>query len=229
MTVYLVTGVSRGLGYEFLTQFSKDPSNTVIGLVRNLPKTLEKVEADKLNVNSNVHIIEADIASYPSILSARAAVEKITPKIDMLVNNAAALTPGAAFTRLTDHEHETEAFISEFQNMLTTNVIGQVIVTNVFLPLVLKSDVKKVIFIGSGLADDSLTNKFDIYENAPYTISKAAMNTVVAKYNAAHGKNTDRVLFLSISPGLVDTGNAGARESAPALLMGARPYEELPC
>lgn len=39
----------------------------------------------------------------------------------------------------------------------------------------------------------------------PYTVDKAAMNVIVAKYAAEYGK--DGVLFMSISPGVVDTGH----------------------
>lgn len=213
MTTYLITGASRGLGYAFLIYLSRNPSNTVIGLVRNTTKTLEKVQADNLNTASNIHIIEADIASYDSLLAAYARTQAIVPKIDILINNAAALTTGTAMTKLTSHQDDPETLLSELRIQLNTNVIGVISTINIFLPLVLKSDVKKVIAISSGLADDSITNKYDLYENAPYSISKAALNTAIAKYNAAHGKNTDGVLFLSISPGLVDTGNLAARES----------------
>ena len=41
-------------------------------------------------------------------------------------------------------------------------------------------------------------------EMAPYCISKAAVNMVVAKYAARFEK--DNFIFLAISPGLVDTG-----------------------
>lgn len=38
-----------------------------------------------------------------------------------------------------------------------------------------------------------------------YSISKAALNTTIAKYNAELGKK-EGVLFLSLSPGFVETG-----------------------
>jgi NAD(P)-dependent dehydrogenase (short-subunit alcohol dehydrogenase family) len=38
---------------------------------------------------------------------------------------------------------------------------------------------------------------------APYTISKAALNALVAKYNVAY--RSQGILFMSISPGFVDT------------------------
>jgi NAD(P)-dependent dehydrogenase (short-subunit alcohol dehydrogenase family) len=84
------------------------------------------------------------------------------------------------------------------------NVIGQIHLFNLFLPLVLKGSVKKIIALGSGLADDSLTSKYDLEFSGPYSISKAALNTTIAKYSAELRK--DGVLFLSLSPGLVETG-----------------------
>lgn len=216
MTTYLITGASRGLGYAFLIYLSRNPSNTVIGLVRNTTKTLEKIQADNLNTASNIHVIEADIASYSSLLTAYSKTEAIVSKIDILINNAAALTTGTAKTKLSSHQDDPETLLSELRFTFDTNVVGVISTINIFLPLVLKSDTRKVIAISSGLADDSVTNKYDMYEAAPYSISKAALNTVIAKYNAAHGKNTDGVLFLSISPGLVDTGNQAARESFTA-------------
>jgi len=54
------------------------------------------------------------------------------------------------------------------------------------------------------MADDALTVKYDLEIGGPYSISKAAMNTVIAKYSAELRK--DGVLFLSLSPGFVETG-----------------------
>ena len=67
---------------------------------------------------------------------------------------------------------------------------------NTFLPLVKNSSIKKVISITTGLADNKLTNDYNLYEAAPYTISKAALNTAVTKYNARHGKSSDGILLL---------------------------------
>jgi len=84
------------------------------------------------------------------------------------------------------------------------NVIGKIHLFNLFIPLIQKGSAKKVIALGSGLADDALTVKYEIEIAGPYSISKAAMNTVIAKYSAELGKNG--ILFLSLSPGSVETG-----------------------
>ena len=85
-----------------------------------------------------------------------------------------------------------------------TNVVGNIHLFHLFLPLVLKGKVKKVIAISTGLADLDLTNECEVDVGALYAASKAALNIIVAKFNAQYKK--DGVLFLSISPGLVEVG-----------------------
>jgi NAD(P)-dependent dehydrogenase (short-subunit alcohol dehydrogenase family) len=92
------------------------------------------------------------------------------------------------------------------------NVIGVVKTINTFMPLIKQSSIKKVVTITTGMADPDLVNNFEIDNAAPYAISKSATNMMVAKYNALYKK--DGVLFLAISPGLVDTGH-GLREFRP--------------
>lgn len=57
------------------------------------------------------------------------------------------------------------------------------------------------------MADLELVSQFSVTAGAPYAMSKAAMNLAVAKFSAEYSK--DGVLFMSISPGLVDTGRVG--------------------
>jgi len=75
---------------------------------------------------------------------------------------------------------------------------------NVFMPLVLKGNVKKVATISTGLADQELALRYGLHEAAPYAISKSAMNMATVKFQAEYQK--DDVLFLSLSPGIVNTG-----------------------
>jgi NAD(P)-dependent dehydrogenase (short-subunit alcohol dehydrogenase family) len=77
------------------------------------------------------------------------------------------------------------------------------------MPLILKGSHKKVIVLSSGMADIELSVKYGLYEAAPYSISKVAMNMATAKFQAEYEK--DGVLFMGISPGVVDTGNMGIR------------------
>lgn len=60
-------------------------------------------------------------------------------------------------------------------------------------------------FISSGHADLDLISRHEVDVSGPYSLGKAAMNVVVAKFHAEYAK--DGVLFMSISPGMVDTGH----------------------
>jgi NAD(P)-dependent dehydrogenase (short-subunit alcohol dehydrogenase family) len=216
MPSYLVTGASRGLGYEFIRQFSFDPTNQVFGLVRNKPATDKKIAEDGLK---NITIIEADIIDRRSLQAAKVQLEEVTGgSLDYLINNAAFLSAKSAFNSLTDFADEPEVLDNELWTCFNTNVVGVINTINTFLPLIQKSQVKKVISISTGFADNDLVADFDLYEAAPYSISKAALNMASAKYAARHGK--DGILFLAISPGLVATGNGGARKSIIPLNVG---------
>jgi len=90
------------------------------------------------------------------------------------------------------------------KDMFQANVIGEIHLFNLTIPLILKGKAKKVIAISSGFADIDLTANLELPNSAPYSISKAALNMTVAKFSAQYAK--DGVLFMTISPGVVDTG-----------------------
>lgn len=73
------------------------------------------------------------------------------------------------------------------------------------MPLILKGNAKKVISLSTGMADLDSTNKFEIQVAPGYAISKAAMNVAIGKFHAQYKK--EGVLFMSISPGVSDTGH----------------------
>ena len=88
--------------------------------------------------------------------------------------------------------------------LLQTNVVGNIHLFHLFLPFVLKSRVRKVIAMSTGLADIDLTNDYELDIGPLYAASKAALNMIVAKFDSQYKK--DGVLFMSISPGVVDVG-----------------------
>ena len=49
-----------------------------------------------------------------------------------------------------------------------------------------------------------MTAKYNLHLDAPYSIVKTAMNMTVAKFSAQYSE--EGVLFMSVAPGLVDTG-----------------------
>ncbi|KAK8039619.1 short chain dehydrogenase [Apiospora rasikravindrae] len=205
MPSYVITGVSKGLGFEFLRQISSDPNNTVVGIVRDKPRT-EKRVAEELSGRSNITILEADITVYDQIKKASEdAAPILGGKLDYLIANA-------GYVSMYDNSHgigtlgtqnplETQ---QDLQKSMETNVYANIHLYNLFMPLILQGDAKKVICISSGLGDPDLAAQYDLDVAALYAISKAAMNMATAKFSAQHRK--DGVLFLSLCPGMVDVG-----------------------
>jgi len=90
------------------------------------------------------------------------------------------------------------------KELFHVNVIANVHLFNLFLPLIFKGQAKKVIVLTSGFADMEWTNQYDLTPGALYSASKSAMNMITAKYSAQYKK--DGILFLSLSPGMVEVG-----------------------
>ncbi|KAI9763824.1 MAG: hypothetical protein M1840_009078 [Geoglossum simile] len=208
MPSYVVTGASQGLGFAFLCHLSKIPGNTVVGLVRNKAAAEENLR--KAGVEG-VFVVEGDVGGEVDELE-RAAAEtaKITGGgLDYLINNAAYVASTSEFKTLADFNTSPRALLTDFLTSFQINALGFVKLTHAFLPLILHSSsgAKKVTNISTGMADLDLINDYGLAIAAPYSVSKAAANAVVAKYNAAYGG--EGVLFLSVSPGYVGTERVG--------------------
>jgi NAD(P)-dependent dehydrogenase (short-subunit alcohol dehydrogenase family) len=226
MPSYLITGASRGLGYAFVRHLAAIPGNTVIGMARNKDATLARLEKDGI---TNVSVVQADITDREALATAYDKVSKITAgSLDVLINNAAVVNERSAY--LTLPNDEPAALEEDLMTSFRANVVGVANTINIFLPLLRAGKEKKIITISSGMADIDLINRFSVPIAAPYSISKAATNALVAKYNAALGKS-EGLLFMALSPGLVDTSEGKAMSEQAiqgAQAMGAMFQEYAP-
>ena len=199
MPSYLITGASRGLGYVFIRHLAAIPGNTIFGMVRNKEATLARLEKDGI---TNVRLVEADITDREALNAAYAKIADINKgSLDVLINNAGLVNERSAYKTLVDDE--PTALEDDLMTSFRANVVGVANTVNTFLPLLRAGSEKKVITISTGMSDTDLINRFSIPIAAPYSISKAATNALVAKYNAALG--SEGILFMALSPGLVDT------------------------
>ncbi|RDA93283.1 hypothetical protein CP533_2048 [Ophiocordyceps camponoti-saundersi (nom. inval.)] len=205
MPSYVITGVSKGLGFEFLRQISSDSKNTVIGIVRDKATTDKKV-SEELDKRSNIHILQADLLDYSAIENAARRTSQITGgSLDYLVANAGYVSHWDAYEPIGVLGNDPQQLEDDFLKSFKTNVIANIHLMNLFIPLLLKSNIKKVIALSTGNADLDPINNFDVEVAPGYSISKAAMNVAVAKFSAQYKKQG--VLFISICPGMVETGH----------------------
>ncbi|RII10869.1 hypothetical protein CUC08_Gglean006870 [Alternaria sp. MG1] len=206
MSVYVVTGVSKGIGFELLKQISQDPENLVIGLVRDQASTKEKVIAE-IGERLNIHILSGDLTSHASLQQAAAETTEIVGErgVDYLIGNGAFPSLFDAFDPIGALGDKVEELEQVSSKLFMTNVVGNIHLFNLFLPLVMRGKVKKVIAISSGHADLDFINNLEVENSSLYAASKAALNAIVAKFNAQYKK--DGVLFMSMSPGVVEVGH----------------------
>ncbi|KAH7915682.1 hypothetical protein BJ138DRAFT_1097628 [Hygrophoropsis aurantiaca] len=209
MSSYVITGAARGLGFEFVNQLSSESSNKVFALVRNKATA---TNLDNLN-RPNVYVFEADITDNAALKVAAEEVSKVTGgSLDYLINNAAFIEYDRR--RNTLDSYPSEELLSQdlidsvnfcFKDIykFKINVVAVAHTINFFLPLLKKGQAKKIITLSSGLGDIDLTVSTEYKESSPYSISKAAVNMVVAKYAAQY--KADGFVFLALSPGVVNT------------------------
>ncbi|TVY71347.1 putative oxidoreductase [Lachnellula suecica] len=206
MPTYVITGTSRGLGYEILRQTSSDPNNTIIGLVRDKASTEKKI-SEELSDRKNIHIFSADVTSYDDLKKAAEDTAAVTGgKVDYLIANAGYKSTFDPFDPIGVLDtNDPMGLTADMHKLVDVNVIGNIHFYTAFIPLLLKGTVKKAICITTGMSDIDTVNSLGIDTGALYSISKAAMNMVTAKFNAQY--KSDGVLFLGICPGVVDVGD----------------------
>ncbi|KAE9373307.1 NAD(P)-binding protein [Stipitochalara longipes BDJ] len=203
MPSYVVTGASRGLGYGFIKTFASDAANTVVGIVRNKAATEQQLASDNIK---NVRVCQGDITNLDSLKTIAAELRDQVngiDYIDYLICNAAYISKVTGKRNLAEFDDNPSVLEKDLKESFNTNVIGLVNTVNTFLPLVRQGSVKKIIAITSGMGDIDFVNELDIDVAAPYAISKAGVNMVVAKYNATYKE--EGILFMAICPGSVDT------------------------
>jgi NAD(P)-dependent dehydrogenase (short-subunit alcohol dehydrogenase family) len=187
--------------YGYLKTLSQDPLNTIIGIVRTLAPTQEKIKNDGLQ---NVHLVHGDLTDHASLDAAAGQVSHITGgTVDHLIVNGAHKPAEAYFMTLPNIVGHETVFLEELNKAMTTNVAGMVFAINSFMPLVLKSEIKKVVAISSASGDIDASMQGHVQDALTYGISKAGMNLLVQRYAVAYKDHG--VVFLAMNPGWVYT------------------------
>jgi len=199
MPVWVITGANRGLGLEFVTQLSKDPSNTIIATSRSMSRDSLKA-LESLGIKFNLHILECDTSSQASIETFGKSVTSIldAEKIDFLLNNAGINT----HPKMTSLDVTPEVLAEH----ISVNVMGPAKTVQV-LERHLK-DGSVVMNMTSGLGSLAYNRTKDPTECTPYSISKAAVNMLTV--HQASNLKKKGVVVICMDPGWVKTDMGGA-------------------
>jgi NAD(P)-dependent dehydrogenase (short-subunit alcohol dehydrogenase family) len=202
MPTYLITGARRGIGLAYLKELSRDSSNTIIAIVRDLDGDLHDIDAVKAESAGKLSILEADVASPPSIAKLPSLLtSSLGPdiRINTLINNAAINHSG--------DKSSLTATPEVLQSHFNANVIGPALVLQSLLPFLAPNAIVANISSGAGslqlLSDGSI--KAGV---TPYSISKTALNMLTV-HQAWNLKG--KAIVVAVDPGHVKTKMGGPK------------------
>jgi NAD(P)-dependent dehydrogenase (short-subunit alcohol dehydrogenase family) len=189
MTITLITGANKGLGYETARRLI-DLGHTVLAGARD-PQRGSKAAREL-----GAAFIQIDPTNDDSVEAAAARVNSEYGCLDVLINNA-----GTAAPRLGADELTAEAAMEGF----AINVFGPIRVTHAFLPLLRAAEHPRIVNVSSGVGSFQRILEPGTVENAVmlpvYPATKAALTMLTVQYaRALHG-----ILVNAADPGFTST------------------------
>ena len=213
MTTVLITGASRGMGARTTSELAATGATVFAGARR--PDELA-ARLRETGASGDIRPIALDVTEDASVAAAAAHVREAFGSLDVLVNNAG--VPGT-------WAPAAEVGPGDFTDVLATNVLGPVRVTQAFLPLLRRGASPRLVMVSSGMGSLALQSTDEVYAgiaHLPYPASKAALNMLTVQY----AKALPDVLVTAVDPGLTATeftGGAGhsVAEGAQAIVTAA--------
>ncbi|ORX40650.1 hypothetical protein BD324DRAFT_606505 [Kockovaella imperatae] len=137
----IITGANTGLGFETALAFAKMSPRKLIMTARNMKAGAEALDMVlKGAPGAKVDVWELDLASYASIKSFAARVEKELGTVDLLMNNAGVNLGAVKEAQMTEDGHELG---------LQTNTFAPILITLSLLDCLRKSTSPRVVFTTS--------------------------------------------------------------------------------
>ncbi|KAI0325664.1 NAD-P-binding protein [Cubamyces sp. BRFM 1775] len=139
-TTWLVTGSSRGIGFEVVRQLVDSPNNLVVATCRT-PEKAAALHDLKATAKGILHLVQLDVSDFDSVRASARELEPILGEIglDYLISNAGIAVHDTPFTL--DPE--------DFLRVVRTNAAGPALVAQICLPFLNKSARKVILNISS--------------------------------------------------------------------------------
>ncbi|HET8721339.1 MAG TPA: SDR family NAD(P)-dependent oxidoreductase, partial [Nitrospira sp.] len=191
----------KGIGLEVVRQLATRGWRVFL-----TGRSLASVRKAAAPLGSSVTAVPLDVTSRISVDAAFSVVSQTVSHLDVLVNNAGILED--------DDSSIFDLDAQRLRRMFETNTIGALIVTQVFLPLLRKSQSGRIINVSSGAGQLTGMGTW-----APaYSISKTALNGVTGQFAAALADS--KIAVNSVCPGWVRT-DMGGRQAPRSVEEGA--------
>ena len=203
--IALVTGGNRGIGYETAKGLAERGYRVLIG-----SRDLARGEAAARALAERGLAVEAialDVDDAVSHANAAATIEERFGRLDVLVNNAAAI-----------HDRDvrpSEVTVDMIRRTFETNFTMLVALTNRLLPLLRRSDEGRIVNLSSTRASLKINADPSLPMGEPQTLAYSASKAAVNMYTAmlALELRDTTIKVNSADPGWVKTEMGG--EGAP--------------
>ncbi|KAI1744420.1 putative short chain dehydrogenase/reductase [Xylaria scruposa] len=218
-TVILVTGANSGIGYEAVVALSNASANFHVFLgARSEEKGQAALKAiqSAASPKGSISVVQIDVTDEKSIQSAKEKVELQFGKLDVLINNAGIIA------------YQEPNLVKALRQSFDVNVLGQLMVTDTFEPLLKKSAKPYVIYVSS--EQGSITQrldpdfKFRELRGESYRVTKAALNMLAACHRYNFREWNCKV--LAFNPGWCITNLTGEKGREMRAKGGARDPKE---
>jgi NAD(P)-dependent dehydrogenase (short-subunit alcohol dehydrogenase family) len=184
MTVTLITGANKGLGYETARQLIQRGHTVYLGA-----RDPQRGATSAFEVGGR--FVQLDVTDEASVGTALAEIGRVEGHLDVLVNNAGISTADV----------NGPVALSVFD----TNAVGVIRVTQAALPLLMQSDNPVVVNVSSALGSFwAVTNPDRRQYHFPsivYGASKAAVSMLTVQY----AKSFPDIKFNAVEPGFTAT------------------------
>lgn len=211
MTITLITGANKGLGYESARRLLAAGHQVYVGA---RDRDRGKRAADELGAS----FVRVDVTDQESVDAAAEEIRERHGHLDVLINNAGITGPFVG-TR--------ETTVEQMREVYETNVFGVVRVTKTFLPLLERAEHPIVVNVSSGNGSIAIVNDPSRLESTigalTYPSSKTALNMVTSQY----AKAIPKIRFNAVDPGYTSTdlnghnGTQTVRDGTDALVAMA--------
>lgn len=212
MEKILITGANRGVGFELTRQYVQSGAQVFAGC-RN-PDDAHELNRLASQFPDKICIVQLEINDSASLESSVKTVESQSDGLDVLINNAGINPRGS-------HQSSDlgKLSVDDMAEVLITNSVSPLIVTQAYRHLLKKGDNPRVIMVSSEMGSMQWTKSGGSYA---YRMSKASMN--MAARVLAHDSGMSGIITITTHPGWVQTdmGGSGASltpyESATGLI-----------
>ncbi len=198
----LVTGASRGIGRAIAVALAKAGANIAFTYKRDAEQA-EVTQGMVETLGRECLAFQADATDRAAMTNALAAIDARWGRLDVLVNNAGINKP-TDFDQISD---------DDWDMILSVNLKGPFICTQVALPLLGQYGQASVIHIGS------VSGQYGGPRTAHYAASKAgliSLSQVIARFGAKRGIRSN-----TIAAGMIASGMGSAGIAAPAVAKAA--------